>query len=1032
MIKINLLIILVLSFTANAIYKDQIGKIEWSKHLIGKSKTSFDNKYANDVLFSITDNNVLAAINTTQGNTIWRQTFDQEKILSFKQISNGLFTISGKSSQQYRVWDPTSGKLVWEHVVDQPTTSNGDIFIEEDQTKAVVTAGNSVIRFNLADGSVVWKVDLKTKSTTYGKVIVYKNDIYVLGIQKKAVKKIFVARLSLSDGSVKREYATSSKNKLNSKNTVILHTHTHNPYLVWREEGDIIWSVHKLGFQTTEFDIFHPKLLDVPMVPLDMIESSIFHIDLGTKNPMMGFTYQAEGKNKFLIAKLEEKRGEPTFTNHLSFSYTEKAHGKKRLFINQNGILATINVRSNNKAKFDVYDLLQNGKMLDSGSISIPQEHEYGIPESISVTGNSQNGVVSIQTNDGLTCAFNYQAQELKNTELKVAHPIWCKDQSLASSTDSVFVNIPDPNSNGKVTDKKTIVEELYGDGNNNLVMSYLLRVYKHAEDLTGYIRNNLSLLGLFNKVHPHTTDSTLYNFGFKKYVVFTTNYGKVAAYDTVTGESVWQRQLLNKKTDKSNFKRNPWLQINRIFNTRQTTRHSEAVIVVEGTNLGKNTVLTTLNGVTGEIISDYTLDLEYPACKILETNAVDSSSNQKVLIILRCDKDKVSAEIWPRTSTSINAISEIENNIYFVTGETPKSTKITGYKMGLFKKLSSNQNELKESIYVSDSVAVWELDFGKDKYEVISSHFASPNQKMASIGRILSDRNVLYKYLNPNAMLVLAGSQDSSYGLRALVVDTITGKVLHMADHPHAFVDKTSSTKPLGLLKENWAGYYFWNNPSKTNENDGLEQEKGQDSNKNTPSTYTLVSLEMFESGVPNEKESSGTFSSYNIQRPHISSKSYVLPYAVTAMGASTTHNGIAVQSLALAFRNQPLALIPLTEIDSLRPVGYGDKTPTSDYLMPYKPLVIIDSLASPSYNLSISGVSEIRSTSTNLESTSLVLFYGLDVFCTRLSPSGSFDVLSVSFSKLNLVATIVTLVVASIVTVPFVRRRVLGDLWE
>jgi hypothetical protein len=64
-------------------------------------------------------------------------------------------------------------------------------------------------------------------------------------------------------------------------------------------------------------------------------------------------------------------------------------------------------------------------------------------------------------------------------------------------------------------------------------------------------------------------------------------------------------------------------------------------------------------------------------------------------------------------------------------------------------------------------------------------------------------------------------------------------------------------------------------------------------------------------------------------------------------------------------------------------------------------------------------------------LESTSLVLASGLDLFYTRVAPSGSFDVLSESFSKSQLLATIFALMAGLIVMRPIVRRKALRQRW-
>ena len=62
--------------------------------------------------------------------------------------------------------------------------------------------------------------------------------------------------------------------------------------------------------------------------------------------------------------------------------------------------------------------------------------------------------------------------------------------------------------------------------------------------------------------------------------------------------------------------------------------------------------------------------------------------------------------------------------------------------------------------------------------------------------------------------------------------------------------------------------------------------------------------------------------------------------------------------------------------------------------------------------------GIASLRSTPALLESTSIVLASGLDLFQTRVMPSGGFDVLPDSFNKLQLVLTIMGLTAGIVVT--------------
>lgn len=77
------------------------------------------------------------------------------------------------------------------------------------------------------------------------------------------------------------------------------------------------------------------------------------------------------------------------------------------------------------------------------------------------------------------------------------------------------------------------------------------------------------------------------------------------------------------------------------------------------------------------------------------------------------------------------------------------------------------------------------------------------------------------------------------------------------------------------------------------------------------------------------------------------------------------------------------------------------------------------------------VSNVRKIITAPALLESTSLVFAYGLDLFFTRVAPSKTFDVLSESFNKTQLVFTVGGLLIAIFMTRPMVRRKQLREKW-
>ena len=77
------------------------------------------------------------------------------------------------------------------------------------------------------------------------------------------------------------------------------------------------------------------------------------------------------------------------------------------------------------------------------------------------------------------------------------------------------------------------------------------------------------------------------------------------------------------------------------------------------------------------------------------------------------------------------------------------------------------------------------------------------------------------------------------------------------------------------------------------------------------------------------------------------------------------------------------------------------------------------------------IANVRSICSSPSALESTSLVLAYGLDLFYVRVAPSKTFDLLAADFNHPLLVVLISALAFAMTFAQQLMKRKVLGQRW-
>lgn len=116
---------------------------------------------------------------------------------------------------------------------------------------------------------------------------------------------------------------------------------------------------------------------------------------------------------------------------------------------------------------------------------------------------------------------------------------------------------------------------------------------------------------------------------------------------------------------------------------------------------------------------------------------------------------------------------------------------------------------------------------------------------------------------------------------------------------------------------------------------------------------------------------------------------------------------------------------------LDPRRPVN-----PTAlhreEGLIPYVPEIIVPPQNILNYNQTVARVRGIETAPSGLESTCLVLAYGLDMYYTRVAPSQNFDILKDNFDHLLICAVLVGLILASYVTKALAARKALKAAWK
>ncbi|KAF7586728.1 hypothetical protein BBP40_008407 [Aspergillus hancockii] len=500
---------------------------------------------------------------------------------------------------------------------------------------------------------------------------------------------------------------------------------------------------------------------------------------------------------------------------------------------------------------------------------------------------------------------------------------------------------------------QEDLAHQLQVEGHESIYGAYVHRVKRHVKDL-----EHLPdwLRGLPKRIlTSFVTDevTNLDSFGIHKPVIVATENGRVYALDSGNHGTVsWGVKAAETET---------WDPVAVI------TRPGTATVYVDdGSSV-------TLNVASGEIIE------RNPATTKLRSIAILNDSPTPLIVGI---------------SENGTPVESVDRPGFFVT--LGGDTRILGW--------SSDNNKL----------PVWGFQPPRGQ-KIVHATSRPAHDPVASIGKVLGDRSVLYKYLNPNLVLVTAvGENSASFYL----LDAISGKILHASTQ-----NGVDTTQPIAsAMSENWFAYSFW----------------GDVSDPSDPKGYQLVISELYESSIPNDRGPLGSASNYSsldaLPLPHVVSQSFIIPEPISHMAVTQTRQGITTRQLLCTLpSSNSLIGIPRPVLDARRPVG-RDPTATEaeEGLFKYNPVLEFDGKWYLSHARNVAGIKKILSSPTLLESTSLIFVFGGDIFATRATPSQAFDILGKGFSKLQLLLTIVALAVGVTILSPMVRKRQVNQIWK
>ncbi|KAK1750212.1 hypothetical protein QBC47DRAFT_394187 [Echria macrotheca] len=552
----------------------------------------------------------------------------------------------------------------------------------------------------------------------------------------------------------------------------------------------------------------------------------------------------------------------------------------------------------------------------------------------------------------------------------------WSRPEGITGGVAATFAEIPE---------NESLVKSLEQEAHSNPLEAYIHRVKRHLDDLQylpAYLnavpqRLISSILGteVSGKQGKLARDS----FGFHKLVILATRRGMVYGLDIGNkGTILWSKRAFEIPEGDT-------------WNVTGIQAHESTGKV---TILGSNGDYVELEADTGKIIDSAAPG---PEKTVQSAVVIDTASGPTLLPI------------------------GIDGHISSLPADRlPKQTVVTRGPGG----------ELKGLVFLSNGTGTAETTswvFSPPKGQRIVNIGTRPSHDpIASIGRVLGDRTVKYKYLNPNT-IVVAAVDDKASTLTVYLVDTVSGQVLSTSKY-----DGVDTTKPIETaIAENWFVVTFFGEYAL------------RDNTAQSLKGYQIVVSDLYESDAANDRGPLGdseTFSSVEaIENPEggglpsVVSQTFILSSPISALQVTQTRQGITSRHvLAYLPELQGIVSLPRMFLEPRRPVG---RDPTAaeaeEGLIRYHPAIEIDPKSVITHERGVLGIRKIITAPAVVESTSLVFAFGIDVFGTRVTPSFLFDILGKGFNKLTLVSTVVGIAGGVLVLRPMVRRKQINGLW-
>eukprot|EP01065_Artemidia_motanka_P029593 TRINITY_DN35685_c0_g1_i1.p1 TRINITY_DN35685_c0_g1~~TRINITY_DN35685_c0_g1_i1.p1 ORF type:complete len:931 (+),score=327.18 TRINITY_DN35685_c0_g1_i1:75-2867(+) len=587
------------------------------------------------------------------------------------------------------------------------------------------------------------------------------------------------------------------------------------------------------------------------------------------------------------------------------------------------------------------------------------------------------------------------------------AKQLWTREDGVGGLVDSVMVDIP------HVDDSSVPPTELYShlllaqvEAVKSFATTLPQRAIKFVHDVTGEdFGHTWALEQLASK--RKKGDLVPDHFGLERLAVIATRTA-ISTLHTATGNVVWQKHLGTLLAERRVVEPHQVAEVRRLFTTGVDREHPLLVAWVRVED--SFDVVVQFSHVDGAVADVHRFPAKMQSGAVVRT----PRSREKHSPIVFVD-DSQQVHVYPKKS--LEATLEGTPDLYFhhvdVDGGALRGYVVTrgGAQPVWTVRLDNAAGEKIVATSLSSQNPF--LYTVKDNVRVLPNKTAGKNE-------------VHTKYINPNAVLIVThvaddrspkkdekepkdGKKQGGY-LVLYLVDGVTGALL-------ASMVQTNAQPPVQVLAlEHMFVYHFLNTKRVRYQLgvwelfDDLDKYRGITAESTTRLSFLLQSIA--------GRDFDHVASAFSQPPPQLSPIAFTFPSPVRALGATVSQKGIQPKHLICG-----LSTDEIVTVDLHRHIAAQLQTGVT--------LVVSPPTSTVSHNRTVFGLDTISTFPTNLESTSLMLASGQDLFFSRVSPEKPFDLLGEDFGYSMLSLTLLVISLATWVCSVLSSRNKLKAQW-